>query len=90
MALLQVRDFPQETYQILARVAKEQNRTVPQQVIFLLSSILNADDDKNGARRRRVLDDLDALELHLPSHFPSPADLVRQDREGHGKGGRLR
>ena len=39
MALLQVRDFPQETYQILARVAKEQNRTVPQQVIFLLSSI---------------------------------------------------
>ena len=38
MALLQVRDFPQETYQILARVAKEQNRTVPQQVIFLLTS----------------------------------------------------
>ena len=90
MALLHVRNFPQETYQILARVAKEQNRTVPQQVIFLLSSILNADDDKNGARRRRLLDDLDALELHLPSHFPSPADLVRQDREGHGKGGRLR
>ncbi|MBR3672587.1 MAG: hypothetical protein IKN68_08175 [Spirochaetia bacterium] len=90
MALLQVRDFPQETYQILARVAKEQNRTVPQQVIFLLSSILNAGDDKNGARRRRVLDDLDALELHLPSHFSSPADLVQQDREGHGKGGRLR
>ena len=90
MALLQVRDFPQETYQILARVAKEQNRTVPQQVIFLLTSILNADVDKNGTRRHRVLDDLDALELHLPSRFPSPADLVRQDREGRSKGGRLR
>ena len=90
MALLQVRDFPQDTYQLLAQVAREQNRTVPQQVIFLLTSILNADVNKNTARRCRVLNDLDSLDLHLPSRFPSPAALVRQDRYGHGRGGRLR
>ena len=90
MALLQVRDFPQETYQVLAQVAREQNRTVPQQVIFMLTSLLNVDENKNNIRRRSVLKDLDALDLHLPSCSPSPADLVRQDRDGLSKGGRLR
>lgn len=90
MALLQVRDFPQTTYQMLAQVAKEQNRTVPQQVIFLLSSILNAEENSFSARRRKVLTGLDALDLHLSKKAPTPADLVRKDREGRNKGGRLR
>lgn len=90
MPLLQVRDFPQETYQVLAQMAKEQNRTVPQQVIFMLSSMLNSDEDKSALRRRKVLTDLGALDLHLSKHAPSAAELVRQDREGKLKGGRLR
>ena len=90
MPLLQVRDFPQETYQVLAQVAKEQHRTVPQQVIFMLSSMLNSDEDKSALRRRKVLTDLEALDLHLSKHAPSAAELVRQDREGKLKGGRLR
>lgn len=90
MALLQVRDFPQETYQILAQVAKEQNRTVPQQVIFMLSSMLNADANSYSARRRKVLAGLDALDLHLSRNAASPAELVRKDRDGIHRGGRLR
>ena len=90
MALLQVRDFPQETYQILSQVAREQNRTVPQQVIFMLSSMLNADEDSYSARRRKVLAGLGALDLHLSRSAASPAELVRQDRDGRRKGGRLR
>ena len=90
MPLLQVRDFPQKTYQMLAQVAKEQNRTVPQQVIFLLTTALNAETDSISARRKKVLDDLDALNLHLSVGTPSPAELVRQDRDGRGRGGRLR
>ena len=90
MPLLQVRDFPQETYQVLSQLAKAQNRTVPQQVIFLLSSVLNAERDSYSARRREVLDGLDALDLHLSHHVPSPAELIRQDRDGRGRGGRLR
>ena len=90
MALLQVRDFPQETYQVLSKVAKEQNRTVPQQVIFMLSSMLNADENSYTVRRRKVLAGLGALDLHLHVGAPSSAELVRQDRDGRGKGGRLR
>ena len=90
MALLQVRDFPQTTYQALAELAKEQNRTVPQQVIFLLSSILNSEENSFAVRRRKVLNGLDALDLHLSKKASSPAVLVRQDREGHTRGGRLR
>ena len=90
MALLQVRDFPQETYQVLAQMAKEQNRTVPQQVIFMLSNILNAGGNSYSARRRKVLAGLGSLELHLSRNAASPAELVRQDREGKLKGGRLR
>ena len=90
MALLQVRDFPQDTYQVLSQLAKDQNRTVPQQVIFMLSSILNSERDSYSVRRRKVLDGLDALNLNMPLHAPSPAELVRQDRDGQSKGGRLR
>lgn len=90
MPLLQVRDFPQETYLELVQVAKEQNRTVPQQVIFFLSSILNANKDSVADRRHKVLVGLDALELHLPVEAPSPAELVRQDRDGLSIGGRFR
>lgn len=90
MALLQVRDFPQEIYQILSQVAREQNRTVPQQVIFMLSSMLNADENSYTARRRKVLAGLDALDLHLRRSAASPSELVRQDRAGRSRGGRLR
>ena len=90
MPLLQVRDFPQKTYQMLAQVAKEQNRTVPQQVIFLLTTVLNAEKDSYATQRRKVLAGLEALNLHLPIDAISPAELVRQDRDGRGRGGRLR
>ena len=90
MPLLQVRDFPQETYYVLSQLAKAQNRTVPQQVIFLLTTALNAEKDSYAARRSKVLAGLDALDLHLPADAPSPAELVRQDRDGQGRGGRLR
>ena len=90
MALLQVRDFPQETYQVLAQVAKEQNRTIPQQVIFFLSSVLKTENNSLTYRRRKVLAELDSLDLHLPADSPTPAFLVRRDRDGFDKGGRLR
>ena len=90
MPLLQVRDFPQDTYYVLSQLAKAQNRTVPQQVIFLLSSALNSKKESNAVRRRKVLDGLAALNLHMPLHALSPAELVRQDRDGQSKGGRLR
>ena len=85
MPLLQVRDFPKDKYQLLSQIAKEQNRTVPQQVIFMLATMLNADADKSSDRRRKVLVGLDALNLQLSSKATSPANLVRQDRNGRGR-----
>ena len=90
MPLLQVRDFPQETYYVLSQLAKAQNRTVPQQVIFMLTAALNAEKDSYDVLRSKVLAGLDALNLHLPVGAASPAELVRQDRDGRGRGGRLR
>ena len=40
MPLLQVRDFPPDLYDAISRVARAENRTIPQQTIVLLKNCL--------------------------------------------------
>ena len=47
-------------------------------------------ENENIVMRQKVLSELDALNLNLPQETPSPADLVRQDRDGITRDGRLR
>ena len=46
--------------------------------------------NNNTECRQKLLVGLDALDLHLSSHAPSPADLVRKDRDSNPSDTRLR
>ncbi len=80
MPLLQVRDFPAEVYESLAKVAKEDNRSISQETIVLLRSALNQKEGRRS-RRRRVLDEIDEMNLGDTDNFPDPALLIREDRD---------
>ncbi len=83
MALLQVRDFPSAIYTLLAEKAEMENRSITQQTIHMLSKVLTEDSEAYLAKanRKKALNTVSSLELHLPENAPSPADLLRNDRE---------
>lgn len=81
MALLQVRDFPQELYVQLTKHAEEQNRSITQQTIFLLKQCLGENSSgANTVKRADILNRLNQLNLSLPEDSPLPEMLVREDR----------
>jgi hypothetical protein len=80
MPLLQVRDVPVDLYETLTRVAESENRSIAQETIILLKKALNYQEER-GARRRRVLQEIKAMDLGNTDAFPDPADLIREDRE---------
>lgn len=53
MALLQVRDMPDDLYETLSRVAAAENRSIAQQTIVLLKKSLQY-DQKRKARRKQL------------------------------------
>ena len=85
MPLLQVRDFPQDLYELLSRRAEEENRSITQQTIYMLKMMLNNNVElssiKKKEERKMLLDKISALNLHLPKDAPSAAELIRKDRE---------
>jgi hypothetical protein len=80
MALLQVRDFPQELYEALARVAKEEHRSTPQQTVVLLREALGRPDER-ARRRMSLFRQISEMGLSLAADAREPADLVREDRD---------
>lgn len=83
MALLQVRDCPAQLYGMLAQKAEEENRSITQQTIYLLTRVLAEDSKTLAAKsnRKKALNAISCLNLHLPEDTPSPAELLRADRE---------
>jgi len=79
MTLLQIRNLSDDVYTALRAAAQAENRTVPQQTVVLLRAALQVDDDR--ARRRRVLDRLDRLQVEAPDSLADPATLIREDRD---------
>jgi len=80
MPLLQVRDFPQELYEAISRVAKAENRSVPQQTVVLLKSALNITGERK-TRRKAVLSEINNLTIKNINKFPDPSKLTREDRD---------
>lgn len=80
MALLQVRDFPDELYAALSQVAKRENRSITQETITLLQAALGR-SGLGRERRKKALADIAALGLGDTSNFPDPASLIREDRD---------
>ena len=80
MPLLQVRDFPADLYDTISRVAREENRSIPQQTIVLLKTALNITQERK-TRRKAALAETDILKLKNVESFPDPVRLIREDRD---------
>jgi len=81
MAILQVRDVPDELYENLSAIAKIENRSISQETIFLLKNALQLKSERL-ARRKSILSEIDQLKLPTQNtDFPDPADLIREDRD---------
>lgn len=78
MAVLQMRDLPDELYEKLKVKAKEERRSIMQQAVVILEEALSEDDDK--FRRKRAIQKM----LDSQVDLKKPVDLVamvREDRE---------
>jgi len=80
MALLQVRDVPDELYERLSRVAESEHRSISQETIVLLKKALEFQQERRS-RRKSVLAQIKATKLPNTHTFPDPAQLLREDRE---------
>jgi hypothetical protein len=82
MPLLQVRDFPEDMYQALIKLAKAEHRTVPQQTVVLMSEALDMKLDAK-ARQRAAFETFDRLRPQFKNigTLPDPVDLIREDRD---------
>lgn len=80
MALLQVRNFPDDLYEELAAKAKRERRSITQQVIVDIR--LGVRGDELAIRRRRdLLNKLMNEPRIITGDYPSPAELIREDRD---------
>jgi hypothetical protein len=57
MASIQLRNIPEDLYKEIAKRAKEENRTIPQQTINMLRKQL-ANTDDNYKKRDQILENL--------------------------------
>jgi plasmid stability protein len=80
MALLQVRNCPDDLYEVLTVIAQSEHRSVAQQTVVLLKSAIGGQEQKRKYRQV-LLDSLRLREPILAEGYPSPADLVREDRD---------
>ena len=81
MALLQVRDFPQQLYMMLAELAHSENRSITQQTTYMLGQALNANQNQNILRRKQALQNLGGIQLkkeNLPNDYTS---IIRESRD---------
>ena len=79
MPLLQVRDFPENLYNLLSLRAQSENRSITQQTIYMLSQDLDYFHNRNKLRRKELINSLS--NCTLSEGAPSYTDFVRQDRE---------
>jgi len=80
MALLQVRDVPDELYEKLAKVAESEHRSISQETIVLLKKALEFQHERIS-RRKFVLAKIKETRLPNVVDFPDPAELLREDRD---------
>lgn len=80
MALLQVRDCPDDIYQKISRVARREKRTIAQQIIVMLENSLGQ-ETSNRERRLKVLDRISSREVSKEAQDIDAVALIREDRD---------
>lgn len=79
MSLLQVRDCPEDIYRSIVNVAKNENRSISQQVIVLLKKSLGQ-ESSNIQRRRDLLEKIGKIHV-LNSKDIDSVSWIREDRD---------
>ena len=80
MPLLQVRECPEDIYKKISYVAKNENRTIAQQVVVLLEKGLGQ-SESNMERRKRLIEKLETREISSEIKKIDPVSLIREDRD---------
>jgi len=80
MPLLQVRDCPEDIYKKISYYAKQQNRTIGQQVLSILEIGLKM-DLPNIERRKLLLEKINQREINKKVLEIDDVALIREDRE---------
>jgi len=79
MALLQVRNFPDDRYEVISRMARDQRRSIAQQTVLLIERGLESGDDIS--RRQRAIERTMAREVPDWMKGIDTAALIREDRD---------
>jgi hypothetical protein len=80
MPLLQVRDFPDDIYAELSYVARKEHRSIAQQTIVLIQKGLGR-TETNRERRKRVLEEIAAMDVPEAAKAVDVVRLIREDHE---------
>lgn len=80
MPLLQVRECPEDIYRKITLVAKNENRTIAQQVIVLLEKSLGQ-TESNMERRKQLLARIDHYPVSDAAKAIDTVALIREDRD---------
>jgi plasmid stability protein len=77
VAVLHVRDVPEDTYETLRKLAAERKTSIASEAMRLLRRALRTD----AAGIRALLDDIESRRPVARRGTPSAAELIRRDRD---------
>ena len=80
MPLLQVRECPEDIYRKITLVAKNENRTIAQQVVVLLERSLGQ-NESNIERRKRLLAKIESRQIPHEVKAIDAVAMIREDRD---------
>jgi hypothetical protein len=80
MPLLQVRDCPEDIYRKITLVAKNENRTIAQQVVVLLEKSLGQ-KESNIERRKNLSAKIESRKISNAIKDIDAVALIREDRD---------
>lgn len=77
MATLHVREVPDETYEALRELAEERRTSISAETIRLLQRALRTE----RAGLEELLTEIEATRVEARPDAPTPAELIRRDRD---------
>jgi hypothetical protein len=80
IAVLQVKDVPNKVYERIQESAKMRNHSIDQEAVILLENGLSTTEKRNK-KNEEILKKIAELGLRGTDTFPSPEELVREDRD---------
>ena len=80
MPLLQVRECPEDIYRKITLVAKNENRTIAQQVVVLLAKSLGQ-EESNIERRKKLIEKIQNRSISEDIKNIDAVALIREDRD---------